>query len=155
MNEPVRKRVRVACDASHAFTVFTSRIDLWWPQGHRRFARSVMVLEAKAGGMFAERAPDGEEFRMGEVISCDPPREIRYSWYPGGTGRPTLVEIRFTADRDHTLVEVTHSEAESGLGTAWPDRARLFDRNWNIVLPAYERALQGSDRPVGDGKVPV
>ncbi len=92
---------------------------------------------------------------MGEVISCDPPRAIRYSWYPGGIGRPTLVEIRFTDDGSHTLVEVTHSEAESGLGSAWPDRARVFDRNWDIVLPAYARAIQSSDRAVGDGKVPV
>ena len=71
MNEPVRKIVRVECGVAHAFDIFTSRIDLWWPLSHRRFEGSVMMLEPATGGRFADLTPAGEEIRMGEVISCD------------------------------------------------------------------------------------
>jgi len=147
MNEPIRKLVRVDCDAEHAFEVFTSRIDLWWPQSHRRHDGSVMVLQPAVGGIFAERTAAGEELRMGEVILCEPPRAISYTWYPGAVTAPTTVEVRFFDNGDHTIVEVTHSEGGSGLGQAWPHRAQVFTRNWGVVLPAYEQMVRESLRP--------
>jgi uncharacterized protein YndB with AHSA1/START domain len=141
VNEPVRKSLRVDCAVEHAFDVFTSRIDLWWPLSHRRVQGSVMLLEAKVGGLFAERTPSGEELRMGEVIRCEPPHAISYTWYPGAIEKPTTVDVRFIDNGDHTVVEVTHSEGGSGMGEQWPQRAQLFARNWGFVLPAYVSCL--------------
>jgi uncharacterized protein YndB with AHSA1/START domain len=137
MNEPIRKVVRVRCGVEHAFDVFTARIDLWWPASHRRFPRSVMMLDPAVGGRFAERSPAGEEVLLGEVIRCEPPRAISYTWYPGAIAEPTVVDVRFTDEGDHTIVEVTHSEAQSGLGDAWPQRAKRFLGNWDEVLAAF------------------
>ena len=143
VNEPVKKSVRVDCDVEHAFEVFTSRIDLWWPLDHRRQAGSTMLLEPRAGGRFVERTPAGEEIRLGEVISCEPPRSISYTWYPGAIKEPTTVEVSFVDNGDHTMVQVTHSEGVSALGASWPQRAQAFDRNWSVVLPAFRSAVHG------------
>jgi len=89
MNEPVKKSLRVECGVEHAFEVFTSRIDLWWPRSHRRFAGSVMLLEPAVGGRFTERTPAGEDVRLGEVIRYEPPHAISYTWYPGAIEEPT------------------------------------------------------------------
>jgi uncharacterized protein YndB with AHSA1/START domain len=154
MNEPVRKVVRVECGVEHAFDVFTSRIDLWWPRSHRRFEDSVMLLEPAVGGRFAERTPAGEEVRMGEVVRCEPPHAISYTWYPGAIKDPTTVDVHFLDNGDHTVVEVTHSEGHSGLGDAWPQRARAFAKNWAAVLAAYGSIVSGAFRVTPDGKKP-
>jgi uncharacterized protein YndB with AHSA1/START domain len=146
--------VRVECGVEHAFDVFTARIDLWWPRSHRRREGSVMLLEPTVGGRFAERAPSGEEVRMGEVIRCEPPHVISYTWYPGAIEEPTTVDVRFIDKGTYTVVEVTHSEGRSGLGDAWPQRAQVFERNWGLVLPAYEMALKGAARVIPGGMGP-
>jgi len=138
VSEPIRRSVRVRCSAAHAFRVFTERIDLWWPQSHRRDAASVFFIEAGEGGRFGERLPDGEERILGKVLHWGPPERLVYSWWPGAVDAPTRVEVRFLAEGDDTtLVEVRHTEADSKLGDEWPRRAGLFRRAWSQVLPAY------------------
>lgn len=148
MSEPLRRTVRVRCPVSHAFEVFTARLDLWWPPGHRRFGTSQLFLEARVGGRFFERSATGEEARLGEVIRCEPPHRITYTWYPGAISGPTEVDVRFTDEGAHTVVEVTHSEGQSQLGDAWPQRVTLFGRAWGHVLPAFVDFLnqEGSSR---------
>ena len=154
MNEPVKKSLRVECGVEHAFEVFTSRIDLWWPRSHRRFAGSVMLLEPAVGGRFTERTPAGEDVRLGEVIRCEPPHAISYTWYPGAIAEPTTVEVRFNEHGNHTIVEVVHSEGHSGLGGEWPQRAQVFAKNWGVVLPAYRSVVTGAFRETSDGEKP-
>lgn len=76
MAEPLCRTVRVRCPIAHAFRIFTARIDLWWPQGHRRFAGSRLHLETFPGGRFFERSAAGEEARLGDLLSCEPPHRI-------------------------------------------------------------------------------
>lgn len=138
MTEPVEKTVRVRCSVPHAFRVFTERIDLWWPSGHRRDPGSVIFLEAGEGGRFGERLPGGEERVLGVVLEWDPPERLVYSWWPGAIDAPTRVEVRFLEEgTDATRVEVRHSVGDSELGDLWPERAALFARAWGAVLPAY------------------
>jgi uncharacterized protein YndB with AHSA1/START domain len=127
----------VRCPAAHAFDVFTSRLDLWWPPKHRRFSASRLCLEARVGGRFFERSESGEEATLGEVLRCEPPHRLTYTWYPGAVRGPTEVDVRFTDAGDATVVEVTHSEGPSQLGDAWPQRVELFGRAWAHVLPAF------------------
>jgi uncharacterized protein YndB with AHSA1/START domain len=152
MNEPVKKSLRVECGVEHAFDVFTSRIDLWWPRSHRRFEGSVILLEPAVGGRFTERTPAGKDVHMGEVIRCEPPHAISYTWYPGAIEEPTTVDVRFIDKGNHTIVEVTHSEGHSGLGDAWPHRAQVFAKNWGAVLPAYGSVAKGAFRATPDDK---
>ena len=135
MSEPLEKSVRVRCSVQHAFTVFTERVDTWWPRGHRRFEDSSLRLEPHVGGRFIEeRGEDSKE--LGEVRAWDPPTRVCFSWWPGALEGPTEVEVRFIEDGDATLVEVTHRVGDSGLGGAWPGRVAIFGRNWDDVLEA-------------------
>jgi uncharacterized protein YndB with AHSA1/START domain len=121
---------------AHAFEVFTSRIDLWWPPGHRKFQDSRLVLEPVTGGRFVERAADGSEVTLGQVTRCEPPHHISYTWHPGAISRPTHVEVRFAADGPDTVVTVVHAEA-GALGDTWPEKVTLFERGWQAVLAAF------------------
>ena len=134
------------CSVEHAFDTFTGRVDLWWPRTHRRFPESRIVLEGRMGGRFLERAPDGREHVLGEVVECDPPYCIKYTWHPGAATKPTEVVVRFRAEGDVTRVDVLHAEGGAELGPLWPERAQLFEKGWSTVLPAFrETAEQGSD----------
>ena len=79
------------------------------------------------------------------MIAFERPHRLVLRWYPGAIDRPTQVEVRFEADGDHTLVAVTHSAGDSGLGDEWPGRARLFERGWDTVLPAFAAHLNADD----------
>ena len=137
MNPPVVRHVRVNCEVNHAFEVFTTKLDLWWPATHRRFVKSTLYLEAQKGGRFFEQSEEGKEVLLGEVLRCEPPHSISWTWYPGAITEPTLVEVSFTPENNGTLVEVVHSEGTSGLGKAWSNRAAIFSRSWNEVLSTY------------------
>jgi len=135
--EPLRRTVGVRCDVAHAYDVFTERIDLWWPRGHRRHADSRLVLEATLGGRFYEVSPGGGELPLGTVIACEPPNSISFTWQPGAIKGPTRVDVTFVQEGDDTLVHVLHSEGDSALGEAWPGRVAIFSRNWDQVLSVF------------------
>jgi uncharacterized protein YndB with AHSA1/START domain len=136
MTERVVRTVRVRCTIAHAFEVFTARIDLWWPRSHRRFDDSCLKLEPTAGGRFVECSARGDEVILGDVLACDPPHRIRYTWYPGAIQAPTCVDVAFAEEGSETIVTIVHSEA-GALGDVWPERVRLFERGWDTVLPAF------------------
>lgn len=140
MSGVLERTVRVRCPVEHAFAVFTGRIDAWWPVGHRRFEGSTLTLDAEPGGRFVERAADGREAVLGEVVAVEAPHHITYTWRPGAITAPTEVEIRFTAEGETTRVDVTHREAGAAMGERWPERAALFARAWSHVLPAFAAA---------------
>lgn len=135
MSEPVISKIEVRCAPPHAFEVFTRKVDLWWPVGHRKFEQSALEFDCRPGGRFVERSPDGEVFELGTILDWDPPRRFRYSWIRGAISAPTEVEVEFQAQGDATLVVVTHSEGNSGLGEAWPTRAQGFRKAWSHLLP--------------------
>jgi uncharacterized protein YndB with AHSA1/START domain len=153
MSRPLQRSIRVRCSLTHAFATFTGKLDLWWPPSHRRFSNSRLVLESKVGGRFIERSASGDEANLGEVLLWDPPHRLSYSWFPGAIEQPTRVDVFFVDQGDETLVEIVHSEAESGLGEAWPERVGLFDRAWTQVLSTLERFVMEApvDAPSEDG----
>ena len=128
--------VRVNCAPDHAFAVFTNRVDLWWPPSHRRCAGSTLELDAVPGGRLVERAENGDEATIGDVLDSDPPHWLRLSWHLGKISAPTHVTVTFQADGAQTLVAVHHAEGDSAMGDQWPARAAMFDRGWTAVLAA-------------------
>jgi len=131
------RTIALNCGIDHAFAVFTDKIDLWWPRGHRKHREGVMRLDAKAGGALIDRALDGSEYVMGEVTAFDPPSRLSLEWFPGSAAAPTWVDIAFAEAGSGTSITVTHRpllESQS----IWPQRVETFTRGWDAVLPALK-----------------
>jgi uncharacterized protein YndB with AHSA1/START domain len=132
------RNISLKCGIDHAFDVFTGKIDLWWPRGHRRHRDGSLRLDADA---LIDRAPDGTEWTMATIAEMDPPSLLRLDWYPGSPGAPTSVEIRFMGDARKTEIVVTHRpllETKS----LWPQKVELFERGWTTVLPALKAFIE-------------
>ncbi|MEO7223195.1 MAG: SRPBCC domain-containing protein [Devosia sp.] len=138
MDEILTRTISLNCSVEHAFDVFTGKIDLWWPLGHRKHRDGTLRLDA---GALIDRSPDGAEWTMATIAEIDPPSLLRLDWYPGSPAAPTSVEIRFIGDVSRTEIVVTHRpllETKS----IWPQRVELFERGWNSVLPALKAFIE-------------
>ena len=133
MDEILTRTIALACPVEHAFEVFTDKIDLWWPRGHRRNRDASLGFE---GSALVERAPDGSEWTMGKVTAKRPPHLLALDWFPGSPGAPTSVEVRFVAEGAKTLVTVTHRPVTAESKSVWPQRVARFTEGWEAVLPA-------------------
>lgn len=138
MTDPLRKSITINCSVAHAFATFTEKVDLWWPRSHRKFETSTLTLDPRPGGLFTERAASGEIATFGEVLNCNAPNKITFTWNPGKITGPTEVTITFAADKDRTLVQVEHIEGAANLGEAWETRVALFANGWTAVLSALQ-----------------
>ena len=145
MNRSINKSIRVRCSSSHAFKVFTEKVDLWWPSGHRMGkAPAEMAMEGRVGGRFYTRGADGVERDMGQVLRWEPPERLTCSWFLGTSAElPTEVDVRFVAEGEHTLVEVVHREVHDMEG-AWPTKVRIYTKSWETVLGALSEFLDAS-----------
>ena len=138
MDEILTRTISLNCGIEHAFDVFTDKIDLWWPRGHRKHRDGALRI---AGDALIDRGPDGTEWTMADIVEIDPPSFLRLDWYPGSPGAPTEVEVRFTGDDLKTEIVVTHRpllETKS----IWPQRVGLFERGWSTVLPAFKAYIE-------------
>ena len=140
----IRKTVHVKRDMEAAFRLFVDELGQWWPlhTGHYSYGgdrAQDIFLEARVGGRFYERFTDGEEFVVGQVTSCDRPRQIVFSWGSPDWAEPTQVDVRFTAEGDGTRVDLEHSgwdragKEAAGMGAA-------FESGWDDVLSCYVQA---------------
>jgi uncharacterized protein YndB with AHSA1/START domain len=138
VDEILTRTISLNCGIEHAFEVFTDKVDLWWPRGHRKHRDGTLRL---AGDVLIDRGPDGTEWTMAAIAEIDPPSLLRLDWYPGSPGAPTAVEVRFSGDGDRTEIIVTHRpllETKS----IWPQRVELFERGWSTVLPALKTYIE-------------
>jgi uncharacterized protein YndB with AHSA1/START domain len=148
MTEPLSLRLEVACSAEHAFTVWTTRIDAWWPADHTASGRddAQVVLERYVGGRIYERTPDGTEHDWGEVTQWDPPHRLGYRWHlRRDRADATDVEIRFlAATASSTVVEIQHRgwERLGAEADVWRDRNRT---GWSTLLPHFTAAAESAE----------
>ncbi len=121
MIAPLRISFDVECPSEHAFTVWTTRIDAWWPRDHTVTGNAdLVVLEPGLGGRIFERTLDGTEHEWGEVTSWDPPRELAYRWHLGADpATATEVAIRFRPEGD---ARTTRSRSSIAGGSVWAMR---------------------------------
>jgi uncharacterized protein YndB with AHSA1/START domain/uncharacterized protein YciI len=135
---PVRREVRVRCDADTAFELFTAHLGAWWPLGtHSVFgARGSVAFED--GTVVERRGSDTAVW--GTVLRWERPVGFAMTWHPGqGPERATEVAVAFEADGDRTLVTLTHSGWER---LAEPGAAREeYDSGWPHVLAGFGRLL--------------
>ena len=138
MADILTRTIDLNCPLDHAFDVFTNKIDLWWPRGHRKNRDASLTLSNEA---LVERAADGSEWIMGQITEIDPPRLLSLDWFPGSPAAPTSVDIRFAKSASGTTITVTHRpllETKS----IWPQRVALFTKGWETVLPALKTFIE-------------
>jgi uncharacterized protein YndB with AHSA1/START domain len=142
--EVLERRIVLACSPGHAFDVFTTRTDLWWPRHHRRTASSVIIFEPATGGRLLERASDGEEWVLGRITAYDPPGRLSFDWYPGSPLAPTAVDVAFGPAPGGAEIAILHRALSEGAIAAWPGKVALFERGWDTILPALGRFITAS-----------
>jgi hypothetical protein len=145
---PLKISFEVECSAEHAFSVWTSRIDTWWPSDHTVSGKpDEVVLQSGVGGRIFERTPEGTEHDWGEVTHWNPPEQLAYLWHLG-TDRTaaTEVHVRFVAQSAATTrIEIEHRGWEQ-LGEAadqWRDRNRV---GWDTLLPHFVGQIGKGER---------
>jgi hypothetical protein len=139
-SEPLEISFEVACSAEHAFDVWTSRIDTWWPDDHKvtGSADADVVLQGGVGGRIYERTSDGVEHEWGEITVWEPPSILGYLWHIGRErSSATEVRIRFVQQGPaSTRIEIEHS----GWEQFGKEASAMSDRNaigWRTVIPHF------------------
>ena len=133
----ISRDLRVTVPPARAWRAWVVHIDLWWPQGHRRFGESRLSLEPGVGGRLVETAADGQEALFGVVVGWEPPTRLAYDFFPGSSPEhPTRVVVTFAEEGEGTRVEVRHS-----LGAMppeqWAQRNVRFAQRWDHLLPHF------------------
>jgi hypothetical protein len=143
--EPIRLSFDVRCAPDHAFAVWTSDIDRWWPADHTVSGGDdvLVVLEPRPGGRIFERTPSGVEHEWGEVTIWEPPARFGYLWHlRQDRADATEVEIRFVDAGDGTTrIEIEHRgwEALGADAQTWRDRNH---GGWATLLPRFVTAAE-------------
>jgi uncharacterized protein YndB with AHSA1/START domain len=142
---PVRKSIRVKASQAHAFEVFTSGLDRWWPRKASIGSSPLKsnVFEPRAGGYWYQVGEDGSRADVGKILVWEPPHRFVMTWDINSNWKPDTtvgseVEVRFVADGpDATRVDLEHRKfermgAEPGekmrkdVDGGWPGKLELF-----------------------------
>ena len=143
-----RRSVTVNATPERAFEVFTAGFGTWWPIASHHIGEQdavEVVLEARSGGRWFERAADGTECDWGFVTACEPPSRLLLAWhltpewtYDPDPSKATEVEVTFTPEGDETLIRLTHRRL--------PSRTVPLHRGgWEHYLPRLAAVAAGDD----------
>jgi hypothetical protein len=148
VTEPLKISLDVACSATHAFAIWTTRIGDWWPPDHTMSGEAeLVVLQPGVGGRIYERTLEGLEHDWGQVILWEPPRQLGYLWHLGtDRASATEVTIRFVAQSEgSTRIEIEHRgwERLGQIGDEWRDRNRV---GWASLLPSFQAAVARGEK---------
>jgi uncharacterized protein YndB with AHSA1/START domain len=138
----VRRSVWVERGVEDAFRVFTDGMASWWPvETHSLHGEgAVPVVEGHEGGRVYERRPDGSEAPWGSVIAWEPPHRVVISWRVNPAApAPTEVDVRFTAERGGTRVDLEHRGWEP-FGAEAQEAMASYRNGWQFVLGRFAAA---------------
>jgi hypothetical protein len=155
---PVRKTVTVKADVPHAFAVFTSGIDTWWPRSHHIGSAPLetAVIEPRLGGRCYGRSVDGTECDWGRILVWDPPGRFVFSWqitpewkYQPDVAQSSEVEVRFTpVEGGFTRVDLEHRHFERhGAGGDVMRSGVDAPNGWSGLLDLYANTAQTGEVP--------
>jgi uncharacterized protein YndB with AHSA1/START domain len=154
-------KVTVDVPVDHAFKVFTSLFNAWWPRefhiGQVDIAEA--IIEPQEGGRWYERGVDGSECDWGRVLVWEPPHRLVITWQINGQwqfdpdpARASEVEVLFNADGpEQTTVELTHQHLDrldSGQAVA---EAIRQEGSWSDLLKLFAKVADTGSRLRGDG----
>jgi uncharacterized protein YndB with AHSA1/START domain len=111
-HEAIQRSVHVDCPVEDAFRLFTEGFGEWWPMAtysENGGQAEGCEIEPWVGGRVFERARSGQEREWGSVIAWNPPRQVKFTWNPGGPpDERQTVDIEFRVEADGTRVTLTH-----------------------------------------------
>ncbi|WP_309660771.1 SRPBCC family protein [Sphingomonas sp.] len=150
---PIRKSILVRASQQRAFDVFVGHMGQWWLKSHSllKSPQKAVIVEPQVGGRWFEIGEDNSETEWGRVLEWSPPRRVALAWQLNAdwTYDPdfeTTVEVRFTPDGDHTLVEFEHRDLER-FGTRAEELRGGYesgmDGGWAALLEQYRQAAEG------------
>jgi len=146
----VHKSVTVKADTEHAFDVFTTGFDTWWPRSHHIGKKPMQkaIIEPRVGGRWFERTADGTETVVGHVLIWEPPQRFAISWEINGEWKSdkslgSEVEVHFLAESSaRTRVELEHRLFERmGVegGTSMHDSV---ERGWPGIMALFQQEAE-------------
>ena len=133
--------VRVGVSPERAFEIFTGDISTWWRRDTYYWNHPDTALryefEPGLGGRLLE-VYEGGVFEVGSITGWEPGSVLQYTWREESWApdQSTTVTVRFTADGDGTLVDVTHSGWES-LGDDALASLGGYSQGWIELLGFY------------------
>ena len=143
----VRKSLTVEAPCAHAFSVFTTAFDSWWPRTHHIGKADLLaaVIEPRAGGRWFEKGVDGSECEWGSVLVYEPPSRVVLSWHLNGQwqydpdpSRASEVDVRFVPDGPlRTKVEFEHRYIERSVGADQLRAGVDSEGGWNGLLQMF------------------
>jgi uncharacterized protein YndB with AHSA1/START domain len=143
---PIRRSLRVKANRQKAFDTFVGNMGGWWLKTHSLLGspQTDVVIEPRAGGRWFEVGEDGSEKTWGKVLAWDAPDRVLLAWQLNAEWAydeefETTVEVRFTADGDHTMVDFEHRDLDR------------FGANAEAVRGDYDTGMDGGWRALLDG----
>ena len=150
---PIRKSVRVRASQEKAFDTFVGGMGGWWIKGHsllKATPQQDVVVEPRTGGRWYEVGEDGSEMDWGKVLGWERPDRVLLAWQLNAdwTYDPdfeTTVEVRFTPDGDHTIVDFEHRDLERFGDRAAEIRGGYesgMDGGWGQLLANFQQKAE-------------
>ena len=149
----VKRSITVNASVAHAFEVFTSGFDGWWPRSHH-IGKSPMkeaVIEARLGGRCYTKQEDGTDCDWGQILEWDPPHRLVMAWqithqwgYEPDLARSSEVEIRFSPEPGGgTRVDLEHRHFERmGPGGQTMRTGVEGQGGWSGLLQAFAARVE-------------
>ena len=149
---PIRRSLRVKASQDKAFRTFVACMGSWWLKSHSllQSPQQDVRIEPEAGGRWYEIGEDGSEQLWGRVLAWEAPDRVVLAWQLNADWAydpdfETTVEVRFTPDGDHTIVDFEHRDLERFGEKAEAIRGDYetgMDGGWRSLLDAYQRRAE-------------
>ena len=151
---PIRKSLRVKASQEKAFETFVGRMGQWWLKSHSllKSPQADVMIEPREGGRWFEVGEDGSEQMWGRVLQWDTPNRVVLAWqlnaeWTYDADFETTVEVRFTPDGDHTIVDFEHRDLERFGPNAEEIRGGYetgMDGGWTALLANFQSQAEQS-----------
>ena len=151
---PIRKTLRVKASRDKAFNAFFACMGIWWLKSHSLLEspQKEVVVEPRTGGRWYEIGEDGSEQLWGKVLGWERPERVLLAWQLDADWSydpefETTVEVRFTADGDHTIVDFEHRDLErfgERAATVRGDYESGMEGGWGELLAGYQRRVEAT-----------
>lgn len=144
----IRKELFVAASQETCFTVFTQKMDTWWPRDHHvgQCPMREMVLESGKDGRWFTIHEDGSEVNVGFVLTWHPYDLLVLNWQIDANFQydpkvVTEVEVKFIAEGPNaTRVLMEHKDLDC-LGEGGK-AIESMDVGWSMILNLYKNIAE-------------
>jgi uncharacterized protein YndB with AHSA1/START domain len=151
---PIRRNFRVKASQDKAFRIFVAGMGDWWLKTHSllKSPQQDVRIEPETGGRWYEVGEDGSEQIWGRVLAWEAPERVVLAWQLNAewTYDPdfeTIVEVRFTPDGDHTIVDFEHRDLErfgEKADAVRGDYETGMEGGWRTLLDLYQRRAEAA-----------